>query len=90
MLHAARRAAFGGTAYDDLVTQGRLAQAFGRLIRRASDHGAFVLIGPAVPTSLLTALPSGAQVERLGIDAAVEAVRDLLAAPANAESQLAK
>ncbi|MGL4543916.1 MAG: helicase C-terminal domain-containing protein, partial [Polymorphobacter sp.] len=75
VLHAARRAAFGGTAYDDLVTQGRLAQAFGRLIRRASDHGAFVLIGPAVPSRLLTAFPGGTRIERLGIDDAVAAVR---------------
>lgn len=74
VLHAARRAAFGGTAYDDLVTQGRLAQAFGRLIRRASDHGAFVLIGPAVPSRLLSAFPPGTPVNRLGIDDAVAAV----------------
>jgi ATP-dependent DNA helicase DinG len=90
VLHAARRAAFGGAAYDDLVTQGRLAQAFGRLIRRASDHGAFVLIGPAVPSRLLTAFPPGAKVERLGIDAAVDAVRNLLATPLPAESQSAR
>jgi len=82
VLHAARRAAFGGVAYDDLVTQGRLAQAFGRLIRRASDHGAFVLIGPAVPSRLLTAFPPGTQVERLGIDAAVAAVAAMQVAPA--------
>jgi len=74
VLHAARRAAFGGTAYDDLVTTGRLAQAFGRLIRRASDRGTFVLIGPAVPSRLLVAFPPGTRIERLGIDAAVAAV----------------
>lgn len=77
VLHAARRAAFGGVAYDDLITQGRLAQAFGRLIRRASDRGAFVLIGPAVPSRLLTAFPPGTKVERIGIDQAVERVRAL-------------
>ncbi len=59
VVHAARRAAFGGAAYDDLVTAGRLAQAFGRLIRRADDRGTFVLIGPAVPSRLLTAFPPG-------------------------------
>ncbi len=76
VLHAARRAAFGGAAYDDLVTAGRLAQAFGRLIRRADDRGTFVLIGPAVPSRLLAAFPGGTRIERVGIDDAVAAVRD--------------
>ena len=75
VLHAARRAAFGGAAYDDLVTQGRLAQAFGRLIRRADDRGNFVLIGPAVPSRLLTAFPPGTRVERVSLDEAVAEVR---------------
>ena len=35
VLHAARRLAHGGSAYDDRVVKARLAQAFGRLIRRA-------------------------------------------------------
>ncbi|QYE35540.1 ATP-dependent DNA helicase [Polymorphobacter sp. PAMC 29334] len=76
VLHAARRAAFGGAAYDDLVTAGRLAQAFGRLIRRADDRGTFVLIGPAVPSRLLTAFPAGTRIDRVGIDDAVAAVSD--------------
>ena len=76
VLHAARRAAFGGAAYDDLVTAGRLAQAFGRLIRRADDRGTFVLIGPAVPSRLLAAFPPGTRIDRVGIDDAVAAVRD--------------
>ena len=76
VLHAARRAAFGGAAYDDLVTAGRLAQAFGRLIRRADDRGTFVLIGPAVPSRLLAAFPAGTRIDRVGIDDAVAAVRD--------------
>ena len=74
VLHAARRAAFGGAAYDDLVTQGRLAQAFGRLIRRADDRGIFVLLGPAVPSRLLTAFPGGVRTERVLLDDAVAAV----------------
>ena len=75
VVHAARRAAFGGSAYDDLVTGGRLAQAFGRLIRRADDRGTFVLIGPAVPSRLLGAFPPGTRVERVDLDTAVAAVR---------------
>ncbi len=75
VLHAARRAAGGGTAYDDRVTMGRLAQAFGRLIRRADDRGTFVLIGPAVPSRLLAAFPPGTPIARVGLDEAVALVR---------------
>ena len=39
VLHAARRMAGGGSAYDDRVVRARLAQAFGRLIRRQGDCG---------------------------------------------------
>jgi ATP-dependent DNA helicase DinG len=76
VLHAARRAANGGTAHDDRVTMGRLAQAFGRLIRRADDRGSFVLIGPAVPSRLLAAFPPGTPVARVGLDAAVKLVAE--------------
>lgn len=79
VLHAARRAAFGGAAYDDLVTMGRLAQAFGRLIRRASDRGVFVLLGPAVPSRLLASFPPGVIVERVALAEAVVVVRTMLA-----------
>jgi ATP-dependent DNA helicase DinG len=74
VLHAARRAALGGTAYDDRETMGRLAQAFGRLIRRADDSGIFVLIGPAVPSRLLAAFPPGTPIDRLTLDDAVSIV----------------
>ncbi len=74
VVHAARRAAFGGAAYDDLVTIARLRQAFGRLIRRADDRGTFVLIGPAVPSRLLGAFPAGTRVDRVDLDTAVAAI----------------
>nr|WP_153401297.1 ATP-dependent DNA helicase [Polymorphobacter fuscus] len=74
VLHAARRAMNGGTAHDDAVAMGRLAQAFGRLIRRADDRGCFVLIGPAVPSRLLGAFPPGTPVDRVGLEDAVAAV----------------
>ncbi|HEX8261826.1 MAG TPA: ATP-dependent DNA helicase, partial [Allosphingosinicella sp.] len=57
VLHAARRAAGGGTAYDDRVVRARLAQAFGRLIRRSEDRGVFVLLSAATPSRLLAAFP---------------------------------
>jgi ATP-dependent DNA helicase DinG len=75
VLHAARRAAQGGTAYDDRVVRGRLAQAFGRLIRRDGDKGMFVLLSPATPSRLLSAFPPGVAVRRLPLAEAVERVR---------------
>ncbi len=82
VLHAARRAANGGTAHDDRVTMGRLAQAFGRLIRRADDRGTFVLIGPAVPSRLLAAFPPGTPIHRVGLDEAVQIVQHGFTNPA--------
>jgi len=88
VLHAARRAAFGGPAYDDLIIQGRIAQAFGRLIRRADDRGVFVILGAAVPTRLLAGLPEGVAIERLPLTQARAAVRDFLARLPNAPAPL--
>jgi ATP-dependent DNA helicase DinG len=71
ILYRARRAAFGGGAYTDMLTRLRLKQAFGRLIRRASDHGVFVLLDPMMPSRLLGAFPDGVQVTRCGLAQAV-------------------
>lgn len=75
VLHAARRLAGGGNSFDDRVVMGRLAQAFGRLIRRADDHGHFVLLGPAVPSRLLGAFPPGVPIERVSLEEAVRLVK---------------
>jgi ATP-dependent DNA helicase DinG len=75
VLHGARRAAAGGTSYDDRVVRARLAQAFGRLIRRNEDRGMFVLLSAATPSRLLTAFPPAVPVRRITLDQAVEAVR---------------
>jgi ATP-dependent DNA helicase DinG len=83
VLHAARRAAGGGTAYDDRVVRARLAQAFGRLIRRKEDRGVFVLLSAATPTRLLSAFPPGTPIRRVGLAEAAERVRARLStAPA--------
>ncbi|HEX6374214.1 MAG TPA: ATP-dependent DNA helicase [Allosphingosinicella sp.] len=83
VLHAARRAAGGGTAYDDRVVRARLAQAFGRLIRRQGDNGIFVLLAAATPTRLLAAFPPGTPIRRLSLAEATERVRSRLStAPA--------
>ena len=75
VLHAARRMAGGGSAYDDRVVRAKLGQAFGRLIRRQSDRGQFVMLSSAFPSRLLTAFPPEVAVHRLTLDAAIARVR---------------
>jgi ATP-dependent DNA helicase DinG len=79
ILHKARRDRFGGKAYDDIVARARIAQAFGRLIRRADDRGVFVMLDAAAPTRLFSSLPEGVTIERVGLVAAIEAVSEHLA-----------
>ena len=74
VLHAARRLVGGGTAYDDRVVKARLAQAFGRLIRRDGDRGKFVILSAACPSRLLDAFPPGVVVRRVPLDEAIRAV----------------
>jgi ATP-dependent DNA helicase DinG len=78
VLHAARRAVSGGSAYDDRVVRARLAQAFGRLIRRQGDRGVFVLLSAATPSRLLGAFPPGVAISRVPLDAAIARVGALL------------
>jgi ATP-dependent DNA helicase DinG len=73
LLHKARRGRFGGKTYDDSVARGRIAQAFGRLIRREDDRGVFVMLDAAAPTRLFSSLPGGLTVERMGLVEAIEA-----------------
>jgi ATP-dependent DNA helicase DinG len=98
VLHAARRAGGGGIAYDDRAVRARLAQAYGRLIRRAGDEGMFVLLSSAMPSRLLSAFPPGVAVRRLPLAEAIERVRARLSkagalvhgAPAQAEADEAR
>jgi len=78
VLHAARRMAGGGSAYDDRVVRARLAQAFGRLIRRDGDRGMFVILSAAMPSRLLSAFPAGVPIRRLPIDQAIARVAEKL------------
>ena len=64
ILHRARRNHFGG-GYDNILTRLRLKQAYGRLIRRADDHGVFVMLDSRLPSRLCSAFPEGVAVERL-------------------------
>jgi ATP-dependent DNA helicase DinG len=85
ILHRARKAQFGGAAYDDAITRLRLKQAFGRLVRRASDHGVFVLLDRAMPSRLLGAFPEGVAVARLGLKDTIAATAEFLNAAAQTQ-----
>ncbi|HKO07577.1 MAG TPA: ATP-dependent DNA helicase [Alphaproteobacteria bacterium] len=79
LLHRARKAAFGGRRYEDMIARLRLKQAFGRLVRRADDAGVFVLLDPMMPSRLAGAFPPGVALERIGLAQAVALTRDFLA-----------
>jgi len=80
ILHKARRARFGGKGYDDSVARNRIAQAFGRLIRREDDKGVFVMLDAASPTRLFAGLPEGVEIQRVGLVEAIEATAEFLGA----------
>ena len=73
ILHKARRIRFGGKVYDDALARARIAQAFGRLIRKAEDKGVFVMLDAAAPTRLFSGLPEGVRFERVSLIDAIEA-----------------
>jgi ATP-dependent DNA helicase DinG len=79
IIHKARRAAFGGRAYDERLTRLKLRQAYGRLIRRADDRGVFVLLDP-LPSRLLDAFPPEVTAQRVGLAEAVAAVKEFVGA----------
>ncbi|WP_419807741.1 ATP-dependent DNA helicase [Sphingomonas sp.] len=82
VLHAARKLAGGGAAFDDRLVRARLAQAFGRLIRTSADRGAFVLLSAAMPSRLLSAFPPGVPIVRVTLDEAIARVASRLSSPA--------
>ena len=82
ILHRERRIHLSNgnpTAYDDRIARLRLRQAFGRLIRTATDHGVFILLDRRTPTRLLTALPYGVAPERLGLAETIRRTAEFLA-----------
>lgn len=87
--HKARRKQFGGRHYDDRLTRLKLRQAFGRLVRRADDHGVFVLLDPMMPSRLYTAFPEGIAPQRVGLAQAIEETRQFLMESRAARDQLA-
>ncbi|NQV47102.1 MAG: ATP-dependent DNA helicase [Rhodospirillaceae bacterium] len=79
ILHKARRKAFGGRSYDEMLTRLKLKQAYGRLLRRAGDRGVFVMLDRALPTRLLSAFPDGVDASRVGLKEAIMEIRAFLA-----------
>lgn len=75
ILERARKEAFGGNAYTDMVVRLKLRQAFGRLIRRAGDKGHFVILDPRLASRFTTAFPQGVQISRVGLVDALDMVR---------------
>ena len=77
-LHRARRQHFGNRLYDDSLTRAKLAQAFGRLIRKADDRGVFVMLDSAAPTRLFSGLPEGVVLQRCTLSEALESIARFL------------
>ncbi len=80
-LHRARRRHFGNKLYDDALTRARLAQAFGRLIRKADDKGVFVMLDSAAPTRLFAGLPEGVVLQRCTLTEAIQSIEAFLYPP---------
>jgi ATP-dependent DNA helicase DinG len=78
VLHRARKAEFGGAAYDDRIARLRLRQAYGRLVRRADDRGVFVILDRALPSRLLSAFPPGVPISRVPLVEAAAATAGFL------------
>ena len=81
ILHRERRLHLSGgelSLYDDRIVRFRLRQAFGRLIRAATDRGVFVLLDRQTPSRLLSAFPQGVRVQRVGLANAAREIADFL------------
>ena len=71
MLYKARADFYGREAWTDRLTRLKLRQAFGRLIRRDTDKGVFVILDSRLPTRLTNAFPQGVEIERVGLAEAI-------------------
>jgi ATP-dependent DNA helicase DinG len=78
LLHKARREIFGGRVYDEQIVRLRLKQAYGRLIRRSTDRGVFVMLDSALPSRLHDAFPAGVTVEKVPLDEACRMITGFL------------
>lgn len=70
LLHKSRKEAFGGRNYDEMITRMKLKQAFGRLIRRNTDKGVFVMMDNMFPSRLHNAFPEGVDIVKCSLSEA--------------------
>lgn len=77
--HKARKKIFGGSRYDDMLTRLKLKQAYGRLLRKESDFGIFVMLDSMMPSRLASAFPPGVEIQRLGLKDAIALTRNFIA-----------
>jgi ATP-dependent DNA helicase DinG len=78
ILHKARRETFGKKQYDEMITRMKLKQAFGRLVRRATDKGVFVMLDPMLPSRLHGAFPPETEIVKCGLGQAVQDIKEFL------------
>jgi len=57
-----------------MIVRLRLRQAFGRLIRRKTDRGIFVMLDNRLASRFLTAFPPDVEVTRMGLVEALNVV----------------
>ena len=78
ILHKARKRSFPGRSYDEMIARLRMKQAFGRLVRRKTDRGVFVMLDRQTPTRMLGAFPEGVEIIRTGLAETVKGVHEFL------------
>ncbi len=78
ILFAARAEWQGRDDWTERQTRLKLRQAFGRLIRRQTDRGVFVMLDSRLPTRLTSAFPPDVLIERIGIAEAIAKTRAFL------------
>ena len=71
ILFSARADWQGRDNWTERQTRLKLRQAFGRLIRRQTDRGVFVMLDSRLPTRLTSAFPSDVVIERIGLAEAI-------------------
>ncbi len=55
-----------------------MKQAFGRLIRKKTDRGVFVMLEGRTPTRLLSCFPDDVKVERIGLAETISKTKEFL------------
>lgn len=81
ILHAARKKAFGGREYEENLVVAKLRQAWGRMIRKNTDKGVFVMLDNAMPSRFKDAFPPEVELQRIGLADAITEIRQFLKEP---------